>query len=233
MNKLFNIALLIATLTTAAFAQTNAPVRASFEAGYTSTYIVNGLSRTKATPFAGVGLGSTYYGVDVGVSGTILPVSENLDESHWAFNVGKGFQLFEDVVLRTDGSVIRHQAGDPNIPNSTEANIKVALQNPIFTPYVKGVYDINLDQYGYGVGLERPTSVFGWFTVTPALEYIKLSDSANAIAKIGVSRTFFTHLTVFAEATYIKNDFDVANFNFARRELDGEVVGAGGLRWTF
>jgi len=232
MNKLFNIALLIATLTTAAFAQ-NAPVRASFEAGYTSTYLVNGLSRTKATPFAGVGLGSTYYGIDVGVSGTILPVSENLDESHWAFNVGKGFELFEDVVLRTDGAVIRHQAGDPNIPNSTEANIKIALQNKFFTPYAKGVYDINLEQYGYGVGIERPTSVFGWFTVTPALEYIKLSDSANAIAKLGVSRTFFDHLTVFAEATYIKNDFDVSTFNFARKELDGEVVGAGGLRWTF
>lgn len=232
MNKFLKLALLIATLTTSAFAQ-NAPVRASFEAGYTSTYLVNGLSRTKATPFAGVGLGSTYYGIDVGVSGTILPVSENLDESHWAFNVGKGFEVFEGVTLRTDGSVIRHQAGDPNIPNSTEANIKVALQNKFFTPYAKGVYDINLDQYGYGVGIERPTSVFGWFTVTPALEYIKLSDSANAIAKIGISKTLFEHLTVFAEATYIKNDFDVANFNFARKELDGEVVGAGGLRWTF
>lgn len=232
MNKFLKLALLIATLTTSAFAQ-NAPVRASFEAGYTSTYLVNGLSRTKATPFAGVGLGSTYYGIDVGVSGTILPVSENLDESHWAFNVGKGFEVFEGVTLRTDGSVIRHQAGDPNIPNSTEANIKVALQNKFFTPYAKGVYDINLDQYGYGVGIERPTSVFGWFTVTPALEYIKLNDSANAIAKIGVSKTLFEHLTVFAEATYIKNDFDVANFNFARKELDGEVVGAGGLRWTF
>jgi len=232
MNKFLKLALLIATLTTTAFAQ-NAPVRASFEAGYTSTYLVNGLSRTKATPFAGVGLGSTYYGIDLGVSGTILPVSENLDESHWAFNVGKGFEVFEGVTLRTDGSVIRHQAGDPNIPNSTEANIKVALQNKFFTPYVKGVYDINLDQYGYGVGLERPTSVFDWFTVTPAVEYIKLSDSANAIAKIGVSRTFFEHLTAFAEVTYIKNDFDVANFNFARKELDGEVVGAGGLRWTF
>lgn len=232
MNKFLKLALLIATLTTAAFAQ-NAPVHASFEAGYTSTYLVNGLSRTKATPFAGVGLGSTYYGIDVGVSGTILPVSENLDESHWAFNVGKGFEVFEGVTLRTDGSVIRHQAGDPNIPNSTEANIKVALQNKFFTPYAKGVYDINLEQYGYGVGIERPTSVFGWFTVTPALEYIKLSDSANAIAKIGVSKTLFEHLTVFAEATYIKNDFDVANFNFARKELDGEVVGAGGLRWTF
>jgi hypothetical protein len=167
------------------------------------------------------------------VSGTILPVSENLDESHWAFNVGKGFQIFEGLVLRTDGSVVRHQAGDPNIPNSTEANIKVALSNIVFTPYVKGVYDINLEQYGYGVGLERPTSVFGWFTVTPALEYIKLSDSANAIAKLGVSRTFFDHLTAFAEVTYIKNDFDVSTFNFARKELDGEVVGAGGLRWTF
>ena len=232
MNKLLKLALLIATLTTAAFAQ-NAPVRASFEAGYTSAYLVDGLVRTKATPFAGVGLGSTYYGVDVGVSGTVLPVSESLDESHWAFNVGKGFQLFEGLALRTDGSVIRHQAGDPNIPNSTEANIKVALSNIVVTPYIKGVYDINLEQYGYGVGLERPTSVFGWFTITPAVEYIKLSDSANAIAKIGVSRTLFTHLTVFAEATYIKNDFDVSNFNFARKELDGEVVGSGGLRWTF
>jgi hypothetical protein len=48
-----------------------------------------------------------------------------------------------------------------------------------------------------------------------------------------VSRTFFEHLTVFAEATYVQNDFDVNTFNFARKELNGEVVGAGGLRWTF
>lgn len=231
MKKLLKLALLIATLTTAAFAQ-NAPVRASFEAGYTSAYLVDGLVRTKATPFAGVGLGSTYYGVDVGVSGTVLPVSESLDESHWAFNVGKGFQLFEGLALRTDGSVIRHQAGDPNIPNSTEANIKVALSNIVVTPYVKGIYDINLDQNGYVVGIERPTSVFGWFNVNPGLEYIKLSDSATVAAKLGVSRTLFDHLTVFAEVTYLKNDFNIANFNFARKELDG-VVGSGGLRWTF
>jgi len=115
MNKFLKLALLIATLTTAAFAQ-NAPVRASFEAGYTSTYLVNGLSRTKATPFAGVGLGSTYYGIDVGVSGTILPVSENLDESHWAFNVGKGFEVFEGVTLRTDGSVNSSPSWRPKYP---------------------------------------------------------------------------------------------------------------------
>jgi hypothetical protein len=232
MNKLLKLAFLIATLTTAAFAQ-NAPVNASLEAGYTSTYLVDGLSRTKATPFAGVSLGSTYYGIDVGVSGTVLPVNESLDESHWAFNVGKGFKLFEGVVLRADGSVIRHQAGEPNIPNSTEGNAKLSLSNIVFTPYVKGIYDINLEQYGYAVGIERPTSVFGWFTINPAVEYIKLSDSKNYIAKLGISRTLFGHLTVFAEGNYVKNDFAVSNFNFAREELDGEFVGSGGLRWTF
>ena len=231
MNKLIKIIALIASLNIAAFAE-DAPVRASFEAGYTSAYLVDGLVRTKATPFAGVGLGSTYYGIDVGVSGTVLPVSESLDESHWAFNIGKGFQILEGLNLRTDGSVIRHQAGDPNIPNSTEANIKLALQNVVVTPYVKGIYDINLEQNGYVVGIERPTSVFGWFNLNPALEYIKLSDSATVAAKLGASRTLFSHLTVFAEVTYLKNDFDVANFNFAREKLDG-VVGSGGLRWTF
>ncbi len=72
--------------------------------------------------------------------------------------------------------MLRHQSSIVGGRNSIELAPKIALVNPYLTPYIRGSHDFNLKQSGYIVGVERPTDVFGWVTVTPALEYGKFTD---------------------------------------------------------
>jgi hypothetical protein len=147
--------------------------------------------------------------------------------------LGRGFKLIEGLTLRADAQAFRHQTAIPNAPNSTEVAAIVALENVVVTPYLKGSYDLNLEQSGYIVGLKRPTDAFGWFTITPVLEYGKFSDYETVSAKVGVSRVFFNHLEPFAEVGYYDNNFSVKNYNFAVKELNGTVMAMGGIRWNF
>jgi len=207
--------------------------KTSIEAGYTSAYIVNGTARTKDRPFAGLAVQADYKIVDVSVGGTAVPGSTSLDESHWYAGVGKSVVLNTNFTLRADLQVFRHQSSIVDGVNSTEGVFKVGLQNKYLTPYIKGVYDFNLDQYGYIVGAERATDVFGLFTLTPSVEYGQLTDYEFLAVKLHASRQLLKHLEVFAEVGWYDNDFSVAKYNFAVKEFSGDVVGSGGLRWIF
>lgn len=208
-------------------------LNASVEAGYTSNYIINGLSRTKDRAFAGFNIGAKYEIADVYVGGTLIPTSQTLDESHWVAGLGKSFGLSSNFVARVDAQVWRHQTSMLNAPDSTEGVVKLSLENKFVTPYVKGVYDFNLDQYGYIVGAERRTDVFGLFTLTPSVEWGQLTDYDVLAAKVSASRMFFKHFEPFVEAGWYDNRFKVANYNFATREFNGDFVVAGGIRWKF
>lgn len=214
-------------------ADDSSPINGSVNAGYTTHYIVNGLSKTEGEAFAGLNVGTTYFGVDTYLGGVVLPAINGLDESHWNLGVGKTFEVAETVGLRADLSVWRHQSAIIGGRNSIELTPKIALQNKIVTPYIKGSYDFNIDQAGYIVGLERATDVFGWFTITPSVEYGKFTDYKTVAAKVSVTRTFFNHLQPFAEVGWYDNDFDPTKYNIATREFSGDVVAVGGLRWTF
>jgi hypothetical protein len=211
----------------------DADLNASVEAGYTSNYIINGTSRTKDRAFAGFNIGAKYEIADVYLGGVVIPASETLDESHWVAGVGKGFSLSSNVTLRAEAQVWRHQSSIPNGVDSTEGVVKFALQNKILTPYVKGLYDFNLDQYGYIVGVERKTDVLGWFNVTPSVEWGQFTDYDVLSAKVTASKVIFNHLEPFVEAGWYDNRFQVKNYNFATREFNGDFVVAGGLRWNF
>ena len=231
MKKILTLLSLITSLfATKAFAEN---VKASTEAGYMSHYIVNGVARTEAQAFGGVNIGATYFGIDASLGGTVIPVSSALDESHWVAGLGKGFKIFDGVTIRLDGQVFRHQTSIPGAPNSTEVAGTLALENIVATPYVKGTHDLDPDQTGYVVGLKRPTDVFGWFTVTPLIEYGKFTDYDFKTAKITVSKVLFNHLEPFAEVGYYDNNFGVSKYNFAIKELNDSVVAVGGLRWNF
>ena len=230
MNKLFKIALLIATLNISAFAETNS-ITAAIDAGYTSSYLVNNLVQAKDAVVAGVSIGKTYAGVDYSITGQYLPLGSGTDSSHWGAGLGKSFNVIDGLTIRTDAGAIRHQTGQALIQNYTEVNARVALQNDVFTPYVKGIYNVELDQSGATVGIEKPFQLFG-FNINPALEYTLLTDSKTYAAKLAVSRTIWRNLSAFAEADYIKNDFSASKYAFALKELDG-AVGYGGLRWAF
>jgi hypothetical protein len=230
MNNIFKIALLIATLNISAFAE-NDSIAAAIDAGYTSSYLVNNLVQAKDAAVAGVTLGKTYAGVDFSLKGQYLPIASGTDSSHWGIGLGKSFKAMEELTIRTEAGVTRHQTGQALIQNYTEVNARVALENKFFVPYVKGIYNVELEQSGATVGMEKRFSLYE-FNFTPAVEYTLLTDAKTYAAKLAISRNIWKNLDAFTEVAYIKNDFSTSNINFALKEFDG-LVGTGGLRWTF
>lgn len=218
----------------AVFAADNeAPIKASVSAGYNNHYIVNGLAKTDGQAFGSFDIGTSYFGVDTYLGGVVLPDSNGLDESHWNVGVGKSISVTEKFSLRADLQALRHQSAIPGGRNSIEISPKIALVNPYITPYLRGSHDFNLKQSGYIAGFERPTDVFGWFTLNPSIEYGKFTDYEVVAAKIGVSRTFFNHLTPYVEVGWYDNDFSASKYKFAAREFSGDIVTVAGMRWSF
>ena len=212
----------------------------SVEAGYNNQYIVNGVARSEGTAFVGVGAVKSMKYADVYLGGTLL-ANGDLDQSHWTLGAGKEVEVWKDVFsARADATVTRHQAGNFGIPNSTEFGAKLALPNKLVTPYVRGAFDIDLDQKGVFVGLERAQKLPFGFVVTPAVEYGKVfgdsSDYTAVNAKATLTRPFefsFGVLTPFASVGWYDNNFKAASYNWATREFSGDVVYSGGLRLTF
>ena len=212
----------------------------SVEAGYNNQYIVNGVSRSEGAAFVGVGAVKSLKYADVYLGGTLL-ANGDLDQSHWTLGTGKEVSVWKDVFsARADATVTRHQAGNFGIPNSTEFGVKLALPNKFVTPYVRGFHDIDLKQSGVFVGAERAQKLPFGFVVTPAVEYGKVfgasSDYTAVNAKASLTRPFETSfgvLTPFASAGWYDNNFNATKYNWATRELSGDVVYSGGLRLTF
>jgi hypothetical protein len=236
MKKVLVLLSVLAALATSAGDNANISV----EAGYNNQYIVNGVSRSEGTAFVGVGAVKSLKYADVYLGGTLL-ANGDLDQSHWTLGAGKEVDVWKDVFsARADATVTRHQSGNFGIPNSTEFGVKLALPNKLATPYVRGSFDIDLDQKGAFVGIERAQKLPFGFVITPAVEYGKVfgdtSDYTAVNAKATLTRPFefsFGVLTPFASVGWYDNNFKAASYNWATREFSGDVVYSGGLRLTF
>ena len=235
MNKFITSLIVATSITFGAFAAEDNKLSASIEGGYTTEYLVYGVSYADNAPLAGFNIGAQYFGVDFGVNGTALPSSAGLNQSVWGLGLGKSFTLSEPqkISLRATGNVNRFLTGGSTIPDTTFADVGLALENPYVTPYVKGAYGVEVDQLGVIGGLKRDFDVFGLFTATPAVEYGYFTDYQYYTAKIGVSRTLFAHLEVFAEGAFVDNKFDGPVGAFAIKQLDNAFIGTGGIRWRF
>lgn len=233
MNKLLKALSLIAALNISVFAADVTNLTASVDAGYDTSYLVNNVSQAENAVTAGIKAGTTYLGVDLYARGLFLADSSQGNGSRWGVGLGKSFGIIDGLSLKVDGSVDRAQTGQANIPDYTEADLKLSLRNNFFIPYVKGAYQVELDQYGYTVGIEKPFQLFNFVTVNPALEYTKMTDYEAYAAKITVSKTVWKNLSVFAQGAYVDNNFLTKNVNFAVKELNGSLVGSGGIRWSF
>jgi hypothetical protein len=234
MKKVLVLLSVLAALAVSAGENSNLSV----EAGYNNQYIVNGVARSEGSAFVGAVKSLKY--ADVYLGGTLLANGDQ-DQSHWTLGAGKEVSVWKDVFsARADATVTRHQAGSFGIPNSTEFGVKLALPNKLATPYVRGAFDIDLDQKGAFVGLERAQKLPFGFVITPAVEYGKVfgvsSDYTAVNAKASLTRPFETSfgvLTPFATVGWYDNNFKVGNYNWATREFSGDVVYSGGLRLTF
>lgn len=233
MNRIISFFTAIGIMASAALAADN--ISASIQGAYNTEYLINGVTYASDAPSAGFAIGSQYLGVDVGVNGTVLPTSKGLNQSIWGLGLGKAFTVSEQdkLTLRATGNVSRLLSGNSIVPNTTFADVGVALENPYVTPYVKAAYGVEIEQLGVAAGLKRDFNIFGLFTATPSFEYGCFTDYSYYLGKIGVSRVLFGHLEVFGEGSFVHNSFDVLGGNFAIRQLDNEFIGGGGIRWRF
>lgn len=203
----------------------------TLDAGYNNQYLVNGVSRSDSSPYVGFAAVKSLKYADVYVSGLLLP-DEGLDQSHWTVGTGKGLKTFEWLTLRGDATVTRHQAGVVGIPNSTEFGVKLEFQNSLVTPYVRGAFDIDLEQTGYGFGAYRVQNLFWGFKATPLVEYIKFTQYDAVTAKLTLSRPI-GGFTPYAEVGWVDNNFNASKYKFATQELTGEVIYSAGIKYTF
>ena len=235
MNK-FILSLLSIVVSANIVAEGESKLKASVNAGYTSNYIVNGLAKTGSQTFAGVDISTQYYGIDTYVGAVTLNAGQGLGELHGNVGIGKALNIFEGFSLRGDAQVFQHQVAVG--ASSTEGRLTLALDNKYITPYVVGTYDLDIAgagyaQRGYIIGLKKSFDIDGFFTITPSVEYGKMTDYDVLSAKVDVSRTLWEKLELFGQVGWFDNNFDVANYNFAVEEFTGDIAATAGLRWNF
>ena len=214
----------------------------SLEAGYIDALHVNGVPRVTETPYVAAKFhapdalfADTALSLDVSGGALLAGPNDDVSESHWNLAVGKTIG-WRDLGLRVGGEIWRHQSGTPTVPDSTEVAVKVSLVNPIVAPYVKLVKDFDLDQKGFAVGAETSWTlpVVGW-SLTPDVSWYSLDDyeSFRAAATVSYPGDLLWGLSPFVTVSWVDNDFDVADFNFASYKADGEYSWLAGVRYSF
>jgi hypothetical protein len=234
--KKFILSLLTIVVSANVMAEGESNLKASVNAGYTSNYIVNGLAKTGSQTFVGVDIGTQYYGIDTYVGAVTLNAGEALGELHGNMGIGKAIEVFDGFSLRGDAQVFQHQVVQG--ASSTEARLSLSLDNEYITPYVIGTYDLDISgtgylQKGYIVGVKKSFDIDGFFTITPSIEYGKMTDYDVLGAKLDVSRIFWEKLELFGSVGWFDNNFDVTNYNFAVEEFTGDIAASAGVRWNF
>ena len=213
----------------------------SLEAGYTSQLVVNGVARHgDRSAFAGFGFNKSLSLLDVKGSALLVPEPNgDSSQSHWSLGVGKDIALGGwGLGLDADVAYRQHAAG---IPDSTELSATASLLNPLATPFVKVLSDLDLEQDGFSVGVTKSFDLLGAdsfsLNVTPAVEWFEYTDYNSFLAAVDLNLTvengFFSHFQPFGSITYVDSDIDTANFNFASKHLDGDVNVTVGLKYSF
>lgn len=208
----------------------------SLEGGYNNAYVVNGVAYAQNTPYASVGALKSLKFADVYVGGTLL-ANGSQDQSHWLVGAGKNLYTWNQITARLDADVIRHQTAGSGLVNSTETGVKLALQNPWVTPYVRGAFNFELHQNAYFVGAERAQKLPFGLVLTPAVEWGRSTSYEAFNAKASLTRpvTFaWGSVTPFAEVGWFNNgSYDAAAKAFAVTRFDNDVVYSAGLKLTF
>ena len=109
------------------------------------------------------------------------------------------------------------------------------------TPFVKVLSDVDLEQDGYSVGITKGFDLLGSddysLNVAPTLEWFEYTDYSSVVASLDLDLTvengFFSHFRPFGSIAYVDSDIDLADYNFASQELDGDVNVTLGLKYSF
>ena len=213
----------------------------SLEAGYTSQLIVNGVARHgDESSYLGFGFNKPLSLLDVHGSALLVPEPNgDSSQSHWNLGVGKDLAIGEfGLGLSADVAHRQHGAG---IADTTEFSAQASLLNPWVTPFVKVLSDVDLEQDGYSVGITKSFDLLGSddysLNVAPALEWFEYTDYSSVVASLDLDLTvengFFSHFRPFGSIAYVDSDIDLADYNFASQEVDGDVNVTLGLKYSF
>lgn len=206
------------------------------DAGYNNYYVVNGTAFAKDTAYAGINAFKSLKYADVYAGGLLL-ANGSQDQSHWLLGVGKDLYTYKDFTARLDASALRHQTGSSGIPNSTEFGVKLSVPNKYVTPYVRGAFNVELEQNGYFFGAERPQKLLWGTVLTPAVEWGKSTSYEAFNIKGTLTRPFdlgWGTVTPYAEVgLYNNNVYNVGPKVYALQPFDNEVVYSAGLKLTF
>lgn len=210
----------------------------SIEGGYNNSYVVNGVEVASEVPHFSFGAVKTFKHLDTYVGGTSV-ANGGADQSHWLVGVGKSFYPWKsgEYVLRGDVVVQRHQTASVGIDNSTEFGTKLAFQNPWLTLYVRGSFNVELDQTGYFFGAERVQELPLGFFVTPSVEWGRVTDYDALVVKAELIRPFAFHwgnMVPFVGVGWYDNPtWNEGITRFALRRFENDVVYSAGVRFTF
>lgn len=230
MNKVLTM-LSVLTVTLVMYVSAADPSSITVETGYNNHYVVNGVAKTDESAFIGVGAIKSLKFADVYLGGTLLP-NYGIDQSHWFIGSGKSLSISDDISLRGDVTTTRHQSGVAGIPNSTEFGVKLAVPNLWLTPFVRGSFDVDLDQQGVFVGVQRTQQLPVGFTLTPIVEYGHVNEYTAVSAKLNLSRAIGSFVPYF-EAGWYDNEFEQSKYKFATREFNGTFVYSAGIKYKF
>jgi len=101
---------------------------------------------------------------------------------------------------------------------------------------LRGIADVDLEQYGFAVGIARTFDLVEKVTITPSLEYGSLSDYDYWTASATVQRPIEVAIgtvSPFVSVSVIDNSFDNGANGLAAEILDVDVVVVTGLSLSF
>lgn len=230
----------LTTLLAALFAATLCVSAADFaslglDVGYNNQYVVNGVSYAKETPYASLGALKSLKYADVYAGATLL-TDEGKDQTYWLVGAGKNVYTYKGITARLDGTVQRNQTDSVGIPNSTEFGVKLAAQNALVTPYIRGIFNVDLIQNGYALGAERVQKLPFGFAITPSVEWGNLTDYSFVNVKGVLARPFqfaFGTVTPYASVGWYDNDINASKYKLATSQFNDEVVYTAGVKLTF
>jgi hypothetical protein len=202
--------------------------------GYVNHYVVNGLSSAENAAVVDLSVAKSYKLVDVSAKAVLLPTSDQHTQSHWYAGLGHTFDLNQSksVGLRFDVGAYRRQLSD-GLQSSTQVEGGVTLVNPIVNLYGSYNYDVDTEQKGFNVGVNRPFVVGKLFTATPSVDYWSFNAYDTFRARLNISRVLWKTLEVYGEVGYLTNSVEFNDVKNLVKNIGGDIVWGGGLRYRF
>lgn len=204
---------------------------------YSSDYIVNGTVRATDAFKGGINASKDIGPFVLSLNSDFITDGDGgTEQAHWGVSGSKAFEVGGYGLTLNAGAIRHHQGGVSGIQNSLEFGAGATLATPLADVTLRGIADVDLEQYGFAVGIARTFDLVEKVTITPSLEYGSLSDydywTASATLQRPIEVAIGT-VSPFVSVNVIDNSFDNGANGLAAEILDVDVVVVTGLSLSF